>query len=362
MAKVYDLYDARFEKIYQFEDIIFDGADGAVNFTKPTRVGGYEILEERVPRFGESCEKTPYPQFEFREDSGRLKDLSPFPVAVLKKPYDLNEGFEHKVAKHKPGWPSDHKEGLGTLLQFLSHPSSPELPRKPTFIAWRGILQRIMSAFYSLARDTPDLFGAVKSADGTIHLFMANSHQSVEDAQNVKPFLQRLFYQGRSFENFVNGQPPTAANPVNENLENVDVFRAKLGDFDLLYGAEMDGQNLEMKTTGELAHQGQVQTLLRKSQKWWSQCFLVNVERLIVGYRTRHGMVHKISEIPVKQLAKRSADLWSWQRSLQFLCKVLGLIKERVVEQDRVYLVKMDYPDRTVNFLDTQDILTDLNF
>lgn len=42
-----------------------------------------------------------------------------------------------------------------------------------------------------------------------------------------------------------------------------------------------------------------------KLRNWWCQCFLVNVQKVIVGTRTQDGIVDELTEMNVKDFPKQ---------------------------------------------------------
>lgn len=111
--------------------------------------------------------------------------------------------------------------------------------------------------------------------------------------------------------------------PVNECDEFCCLFSATLNGQRILYGAEMDGiesdqmldlnsidlnrcKFIELKVKLREQHARQRQNYQRfKLRNWWAQCFLVNVQKVIVGTRTQDGIVDELTEMKVKDIPKQ---------------------------------------------------------
>ena len=59
---------------------------------------------------------------------------------------------------------------------------------------------------------------------------------------------------------------------------------------------------VELKTTAELNHPNAVQAFHRKLMKYWIQSFLVDVPRIVVGFRTREGILTSVDEIETQRI------------------------------------------------------------
>ena len=46
----------------------------------------------------------------------------------------------------------------------------------------------------------------------------------------------------------------------------------------------------------------------RKYAKWWSQCFLTGIERILLGFRDEYGVVRQIQPLLVKDIETRAVS------------------------------------------------------
>lgn len=124
-------------------------------------------------------------------------------------------------------------------------------------------------------------------------------------------------------------EPNTDA-PVVESEEFCCMFESKLNETRLLYGAEMDGIDsnrmhnlsnltienwnnlkfIEVKVKIKDLNSRQMYNFQKfKLCNWWSQSFLVGIEKIIVGERTNQGIVENIDEMFVSQIPKLTVSL-----------------------------------------------------
>lgn len=118
--------------------------------------------------------------------------------------------------------------------------------------------------------------------------------------------------------------PTDTDKPVNENEEFCCVFRSRLGNSEIMYGAEMDGiesvENVDFATINmdslnfiELKvklieeRENQYRNYLRfKLRNWWCQSFLVNIKKILVGTRNPNGIVTQLSTLDVRSIPKQA--------------------------------------------------------
>lgn len=115
---------------------------------------------------------------------------------------------------------------------------------------------------------------------------------------------------------------PDTEIPVIESEEFCCVFKANLEGKKLLYGAEMDGIDsnikynlenvdlnelhfIELKVNLRAVHEKQKRNFFRyKLRNWWSQCFLAKVEKIWIGTRNQDGIVNELSELDVSSIPR----------------------------------------------------------
>lgn len=100
------------------------------------------------------------------------------------------------------------------------------------------------------------------------------------------------------------------------------MFKTNLEGKRVLYGAEMDGidsevkydldhvdlnkvQFVELKVNLRAVHEKQKANYFRyKLRNWWAQCFLAKIDKIVVGTRTQNGIVNELSELEVRNIPR----------------------------------------------------------
>lgn len=142
--------------------------------------------------------------------------------------------------------------------------------------------------------------------------------------------------------------------PVNNNNEFNLVMTRIIGRKRFLYCAESDCIDsslkagdaprrpyhyLELKTTGEPKHQGQLNTLYRtKYAKWWAQCFYAGISHICTAFRNDEGLITRMEKVPITELSNRaerhlSYRTWRPDTMLNFTMDFYDYICNLIVEE-----------------------------
>ncbi|KAI4148682.1 MAG: hypothetical protein LQ340_004990 [Diploschistes diacapsis] len=102
---------------------------------------------------------------------------------------------------------------------------------------------------------------------------------------------------------------------VDNHAQYCSVVRTGMGAVKMIIGGEVDavwGQKpedkdkpidwVELKTSACIENDKDMLKYERKLQKFWIQSFLLGVPRIIVGFRTRRGILHHIEELETKNI------------------------------------------------------------
>lgn len=271
--------------------------------------------------------------------------------------YDLNDGIEH--VKRKPDSAKDEK--ITHLLEFIirnkrklrknqSEDGNKEGILLPEFICFRGLLRMIMCSPYE-QRDSWTILAT--KYKGSIYLCAEETEKQIQERMTMTSNMKRILSYGFKFEQYIlsgklsltfdfainiskllhtqffdsflddpNKKPDTNT-AVDESEEFCCMFSTTLNGQRIVYGAEMDGIEsnqildlnnvdlnrcnfIELKVKLREQHHRQKQNYYRyKLRNWWCQCFLVNVQKVIVGTRNENGIVNEISSMTVKEIPKQ---------------------------------------------------------
>ena len=108
---------------------------------------------------------------------------------------------------------------------------------------------------------------------------------------------------------------------VNNHAQYCSIVRTGLGKVKMVLGGEVDAiwdarpedKNspinwVELKTTAEIESDRDLIKFERKLMKFWIQSFLLGVPKIIVGYRTRDGILERIEELETQTIPDRVKD------------------------------------------------------
>lgn len=215
--------------------------------------------------------------------------------------------------------------------------------------------------------------------DGTIYIeedFQAKVADRAAESANPRPSNPHLpshemmTYWGYKFEtlsmlpntrentsrDFINGRTKAV---VSNHAQHCSIVRTAFGSSSLILGGEVDGlwqpksSNpdapipwVELKTAEELPRNPQHRDILkfeRKLLKFWAQSFLLGVEKVIVGFRSKQGIlrvvdVYETARIP--GMVRRGTACWDGNVCINFAATFLEYLKKTVTE-DGVYRITL---------------------
>lgn len=135
----------------------------------------------------------------------------------------------------------------------------------------------------------------------------------------------------------------------------------KLSGWRILYAAELDGVEevsvaakstpldllkfVEVKTRLKDSTEQQYRNYLKwKLPKWWCQSFLVGVETIHVGFRSRDGHVREMEKLLVRDIPKMCDGVWSPAIMVRFGADFLSTVQDAMHDIDCPHTVfKFDY-------------------
>ncbi|KAM5342508.1 hypothetical protein ACJ41O_013474 [Fusarium nematophilum] len=215
---------------------------------------------------------------------------------------DLSKGFETFQKQDDSG--DEHLDSL--LKTIVAHEKETGKKIDAHVVTWRGMMTKIMA--------TP-----FEQMDGFIeenHAFKTASRANQGNGKRRRgPPLEVMQFWGYKFET-LSTLPTTWAETSREFIENREneivnnkaqycsVVRTGIGKSVLCLGGEVDAiwdskpeaqgspiNWVELKTTAEIRNPGDMEAFHRKLMKYWIQSFLLGVPRIVVGFRTRDGIL-----------------------------------------------------------------------
>ncbi|KAH0538741.1 hypothetical protein FGG08_004693 [Glutinoglossum americanum] len=130
---------------------------------------------------------------------------------------------------------------------------------------------------------------------------------------------------------------------VNNSAQYCSVVRTGIGKSKLVIGGEVDAawdckpENredpinwVELKTSEEILHPRDRYKFERKLLKFWAQSFLLGVPKIIVGFRSKDGILKSIEELETRSIpaiVKRGSRIWDGNLCINFTAEFLEWLK-----------------------------------
>ena len=211
-------------------------------------------------------------------------------------------------------------------------------------LTWRGILKTLMCHPYS-AEEEEFRITVVNST-----LFIERPESSDSSNESFKHIAQT--YYGFRFETVCLKNDHTGLKDeyTDNSIEWIHVYKARLGNINMVYGAEIDGLNdsndslVELKTTFISCGGHNNNLFLEKLMHYWAQAYLVNVESIIVGFRDEKGIISKVERIQTDNIPTMVHGKVKWDPHvmIKHLYQVLdAIMKKSKVNNQGSFLLKL---------------------
>ncbi|XP_034841129.1 decapping and exoribonuclease protein Rai1-like isoform X1 [Maniola hyperantus] len=264
---------------------------------------------------------------------------------------DLNHNITSAVKRNT----EDNEEKIDLLLKFLQDKHQYLFPQfQADFITYRRTLISVMCAAFDQER----ILIRASLFKGSIYLCSIESEQKISRRKSRSKEEMKFCAWGYKFEQYMSSdQPnlePDIQAPVIENAEFSMFYYSKLGDYRLLYGAQIDSlltekstlpkpkakdfdTNLnylrsnsfaELKTNREIQYMRQ-EFFFKKHKLLlcWCQCYLANLKGLYVGFRNDQGIVERLQWFDTQDIVSYCKYEWHPQIALDYLNQFLTFVK-----------------------------------
>jgi len=241
------------------------------------------------------------------------------------RPIDLSVGFD--TFRNRSDSPDEHLDGLLDTLEQLERRQGSKLD--VNVITWRGMMTKILTATY----ENEDGF-EMNATCFQDTIFVEENHEykiARDGKQNTfirkgGPPQEMFMYWGYKFETL--SMLPKPWSEVSreviearetETVENFSqycsIVRTGIGSTSLVIGGEVDGVTdykpddpqapprwVELKTSRAPTSPRDWQIHDKKMLKFWAQSFLLNVPKIVIGYRTRDGFLENLEELETQKI------------------------------------------------------------
>jgi RAT1-interacting protein len=290
--------------------------------------------------------------------------------ADLKEGYNTFRHFEEETNPH-----------LDSLLRAVaSKERRTGKKEEADFVTWRGMMTKIMTAPFDMFAEF-SMFATLH--DGTIYIeedFPARAAQRAQEATRPPPRWQdpnmpdhkMMTYWGYKFEtlSLLPTPPPATPKeiidarpraPTSNYAQHCSIVRTGFGPHTLLLGGEVDGLSapkpsspsdpipwIELKTAESLPPNPSHRDILkfeRKLLKFWAQSFLLGVPRIVIGWRSKMGVLTGVQEMETNKIpgmVRRGTHCWDGNTCINFTAAFLGWLRGVVTEEGKVYRLRLE--------------------
>ncbi|KAJ9143854.1 Dhp1-interacting protein Din1 [Pleurostoma richardsiae] len=279
---------------------------------------------------------------------------------------DLSAGFE-KFIKHDDSV-DEHLESL--LKTIMNHEEQTGKKIDAQVVTWRGIMTKIMASPFD-DRDGFELNATVYHDCIFIeenHAYKTASRREQESQPWRGPIPQDVMsFWGYKFETLATLPAPWGDTSreyienrdkeiVNNNAQYCSVVRTGIGKTILCLGGEVDAvwdskpvrpgdpvNWVELKTSVEIRSDRDAAAFDRKLLKWWVQSFLLGVPKIVVGFRSRDGLLRKLEELETEKIPdtvqRRRPPPWDGNLCINFASAFLDWLRSRI-DDDGVWRIR----------------------
>ncbi|KAF9733954.1 hypothetical protein PMIN06_011101 [Paraphaeosphaeria minitans] len=319
---------------------------------------------------------------QYKEDESGINYYCPPQLgADLKAGYNTFRNHEEKTDPH-----------LDSLLRaVMSKEKKTGKKEEADFVTWRGMMTKIMTAPFDMFAEF-SMFATLH--DGAIYIeedFPARAAQQIQEAARPPPKWQdpsmpdhkMMTYWGYKFEtlSLLSTPPPETPRetidarpraPVSNYAQHCSIVRTGFGSQTLLLGGEVDGLSapkpsspsepipwIELKTAESLPPNPSNRDILkfeRKLLKFWAQSFLLGVPKIIIGWRSKMGILTGVQELETNKIpgmVRRGTQCWDGNSCINFAAAFLGWLRSVVKEEGKVYRLKLE---KKAGFVEVREV------
>ncbi|KAH7318536.1 Dhp1-interacting protein Din1 [Stachybotrys elegans] len=293
--------------------------------------------------------------FEYRLDDSSLRYYYTPRIGA-----DLSKGFEkfRKADESKDG----HLDSL--LKTIKAHEQDVGKRIDANIVSWRGMLTKILAApfeqFDGFEMNATLYQGCIFIEENFEHKVKSRANEDRGKPRRGPP-LEVMQYWGYKFETLATLPKPWGETPrdyiENREEEVVDniaqycsVVRTGIGKAVLCLGGEVDAvwdskpretgapiNWVELKTSAEIRGPGDLEGFHRKLMKFWIQSFLLGVPKIIVGFRTRDGILADVQEIETHRIPEtvnaKPNPKWNADMCVNFAAVFLEWLMETINDE-----------------------------
>ncbi|KAK2761378.1 decapping endonuclease targeting mRNA [Arachnomyces sp. PD_36] len=284
-----------------------------------------------------------------------------------KLPADLNKGFDTFEKLNDSG--DEHLDALLDTIIALEKETGSKC--EADIITWRGMMTKILTTPFD------NMNGYEMNAtyyQGSIFIEENNefklAQKEAQRSQSMPPgsaSQDMMAFWGYKFETLSLIPTPWDTTPrefiesreehvVNNKAQYCSVVRTGIGEAKLVIGGEVDAvwdckpqkkeapiNWVELKTSAEIYTDHDLRKYERKLLKFWAQSFLLGVPKIVVGFRSKQGILERLEEVETRNIPgdvkKRGKGTWDGNICINFTANFLDWLKMNINE-DGVWRIR----------------------
>ncbi|UPK94155.1 hypothetical protein LCI18_005090 [Fusarium solani-melongenae] len=273
---------------------------------------------------------------------------------------DLSKGFDTFQKQDDSG--DEHLDSL--LKTIIAHEKETGKKIDAHLVTWRGMMTKIMAAPFE-DRDGFEMNATLYQDCIFIeenHAYKVASRANEGNGKRRRgPPLEVMQFWGYKFETLSTLPSPWAETSrefienreneiVNNKAQYCSVVRTGIGKTVMCLGGEVDAiwdskpeepgkpiNWVELKTSAEIRNPGDMENFNRKLMKFWIQSFLLGVPRIVVGFRTRDGVLVSTQDIETHRIPEtvnaQPNPKWNADMCVNFAATLLEWLTQNINDE-----------------------------
>ncbi|KAF7511275.1 decapping endonuclease targeting mRNA [Endocarpon pusillum] len=295
-------------------------------------------------------------QHKYRWDDSSLRYYHPPTI-----PADLNRGFDTFRALDDTR--DDHLDGLVDTIAL--HEKEKGAKVDADIITWRGMMTKIMATPFSKLEswemNATCFQGSIFIEENHATKLFSKQQQNQQKMPAGTPSQDIMSFWGYKFETLSlipDTWDPTSreyiesreTEIVDNHAQYCSIVRTGFGKIKMIIGGEVDAvwdvkpthpsstpiNYIELKTAAKIHTDRDQAKFERKLLKFWAQSFLLGVPKIIVGFRTKDGILTDLEEMEtqaIPEMVKRGKGFWDGNICINFAAGFLEWLKTIITEQ-----------------------------
>lgn len=275
----------------------------------------------------------------------------------LNRNFDLNENF------------SQSPTSISHLDNFINYLIDRDFSFNDyNFVTYRGILTKLSTLFYNYDEDFK--FNCTLINDT---IFISDNSPLASPSNH---FHKLSMYHGYAFEYYCTNDNDDVR--VNTNEQYININDVTLSDKKILIAGEVDCINdnneyVELKTSKVITNRHDQNIFDKKLLKFYFQSYLLNISKIVVGFKDKKGFIDDIKEfntLDLPNLVKGKTFEWNPDVCLSLTSMLLDFISYNIKSHTKyvnkpnlTYQLNYVASKRSleINLIDDKDILKDDN-